>query len=56
VIAASIPVLLNVSLTLLWYSARPELLGVPASLGLLAGFLVLFVLMHTNRKRWLAEN
>ncbi len=49
-IAASIPVLLNVTLTLHWYSARPELLGVPASLGSLAGSLVLFVLMHLNRK------
>jgi putative peptidoglycan lipid II flippase len=56
VIAASIPVLLNVSLTLYWHSSSPELLGVPASLGLMAGFVVLFVLIHGNRKRWLAQN
>jgi putative peptidoglycan lipid II flippase len=55
-LAAAIPVALNVALTLHWYSSRPELLGVPASLGLMAGFLVLFVMMHVNRKHWLAQN
>jgi putative peptidoglycan lipid II flippase len=55
VMAAGVPVLLNVALTLYWYSSRPELLGVPASLGLMAGFLLLFLLMHVNRKRWLAH-
>ncbi len=56
VLAAAIPVLTNVLLTLRWYSSRPELLGLPASLGLMAGFLVLFVLMHANRENRLANN
>jgi putative peptidoglycan lipid II flippase len=55
VVAAAVPVLVNVALTLYWYSSRPELLGVPASLGLMAGFLLLSLLMHVNRKRWLAQ-
>ena len=55
VVAAAVPVLVNVALTMYWYSSRPELLGVPASLGLMAGFLLLFLLMHVNRKRWLAQ-
>ena len=56
VLAAAIPVLTNVLLTLRWYSSRAELLGLPASLGLMAGFLVLFVLMHANRENRLANN
>jgi putative peptidoglycan lipid II flippase len=53
--AALIPVLLNVALTLHWLSNRPELLGVPASVGLMAGFLVLFSSMHASRKRWVQD-
>jgi len=54
VIAASLPVLINVTLTLRIGSLRPELLGLGASVGLLAGFLFLFVIAHTSRKRWLS--
>jgi putative peptidoglycan lipid II flippase len=49
VIAAVVPVLLNVTLTLRMRSFAPELLGVGSSLGLLAGFAVLFVMMRMNR-------
>jgi putative peptidoglycan lipid II flippase len=51
VFAAMIPVLCNVTLTLLLHSARPELLGVGASTGLMLGFLVLFAAAHANRRR-----
>jgi putative peptidoglycan lipid II flippase len=55
VIAAMIPVLINVAITLRAGSFRPELLGVGASVGLLAGFLVLFAVAHTSRGRWLDQ-
>jgi len=55
VIAAVIPVLLNVTLTLRVHSFKPGLLGVGSSLGLLAGFAVLFLMMRANRGKWLAE-
>jgi putative peptidoglycan lipid II flippase len=43
VIAALTPLILNVAITLKMHSLRPELLGVGASVGLLAGFGVLLV-------------
>ena len=43
VVAALVPLLLNVAITLKMHSLRPELLGVGASIGLLAGFGVLLV-------------
>jgi putative peptidoglycan lipid II flippase len=52
VIAAAIPLLLNVAITLHLRSTRPELLGVGATLGLLAGAGALFVMAHVSRKRW----
>lgn len=55
VIAAFIPVLLNVAVTLRLGSARPVFLGVGASVGLIAGFAVLFVTAHTSRRRWLQQ-
>lgn len=55
VIAALIPVLLNVAVTLRLGSVRPEYLGLGASVGLLAGFAVLFVTAHLSRKRWLQQ-
>jgi len=55
VIAALIPVLINVTLTLRTGSFRPEFLGLGASVGLLCGFLVLFAMAHTSRKRWLEQ-
>jgi putative peptidoglycan lipid II flippase len=51
VVAAVVPVLLNVTLTLRMGSFAPELLGVGSSLGLLAGFAVLFLMMRTNREK-----
>jgi peptidoglycan biosynthesis protein MviN/MurJ (putative lipid II flippase) len=55
VIAAVIPLLFNVVFTLRLHSHRPELIGVGATLGVLAGFLALFAMMHANRGRWLAR-
>jgi putative peptidoglycan lipid II flippase len=55
VIAAWIPVMFNVTLTLWLHSHRPQLMGLGASLGLLAGFLVLFAIARTNRSRWLEQ-
>jgi putative peptidoglycan lipid II flippase len=55
VIAAVIPVLINVALTVRTGSFRPEFLGLGATVGLITGFAVLFVVAHTKRKRWLEE-
>jgi putative peptidoglycan lipid II flippase len=52
-IAAVIPVVVNVIVTLSARSPQPQLLGLGASLGLLAGFLFLFVAARLNRKNWL---
>ena len=54
VIAACIPVVVNAVFTLSLADPSPQLLGVGASAGLLAGFAVLFALAHGGRKRWLA--
>jgi putative peptidoglycan lipid II flippase len=53
VVAVAVPLLLNVVLTLRLLPAQPEWLGAGASLGLFAGFVVLFTLLHSGRKRWL---
>lgn len=53
VIAAWIPVIFNVVLTLWLHSYRPQWIGLGASLGLLTGFLVLFAVAHANRAHWL---
>ena len=53
VLAAFIPVLVNATLTLRLGISQPELLGIGASAGTLAGFAVLFLIVHWNRKRWL---
>ena len=55
VIAAFIPVLINVIITLRIGAFRPEYLGLGASVGLISGFVVLFVIAHTSRKRWLEQ-
>jgi putative peptidoglycan lipid II flippase len=55
VIAAWIPVTCNVVLTLWLHSARPQLIGLGASLGLLTGFAVLFAMAHALRGRWLQQ-
>jgi putative peptidoglycan lipid II flippase len=52
VIAAAIPVLLNVAITMRLQSMRPELIGLGATLGFLAGAGLLFVMAHLSRKRW----
>ena len=52
-IAAWIPVIFNVVLTLWLHSYRPQWIGLGASLGLLTGFLVLFAVAHANRAHWL---
>jgi len=55
VIAAAIPVALNVALTLRLQSSRPELVGLGASVGLLAGFAALFAIAHAERRRWMQQ-
>ncbi len=55
VIAAVIPVLLNVTITLRLHDSNPELLGIGATAGLLAGFAVLFVIAHTGRRQWIKQ-
>jgi len=52
VIAAAIPVLLNVTITVRLHSWRPELIGLGATLGLLASAGALFTMAHWSRKRW----
>lgn len=55
VIAAMIPVLINIAITLRVGPLHPEYLGLGASVGLFSGFLALFVMAHTSRKRWLKQ-
>jgi putative peptidoglycan lipid II flippase len=55
VIAAAIPLLVNVALTLRIHSHRPELIGLGSSVGLLAGFAALFAMAHMGRRRWLKQ-
>ena len=55
VVAAIVPVALNVAITLRLHSFRPELLGIGSTFGLAAGFGVLFLMMHTRRNRWISE-
>jgi hypothetical protein len=52
VLAIAIPALVNVTLTLRLHPAQPEWLGVGSSVGLMAGFLTLFAILHTARKNW----
>lgn len=54
VCAAAIPVLFNLAFTLGTDARRPDQLGLGATLGLLLGFLTLFALAHTGRRRWVA--
>jgi len=56
VIAAWIPVAFNVTLTLWLASYQPQLVGVGASAGMLAGFLALFVIGQLRRRRWTAAS
>jgi hypothetical protein len=52
--AALVPVSLNIAFVLLVPPHTPRLIGLGASVGLLAGFVVLFVWMHAGRHRWAA--
>jgi putative peptidoglycan lipid II flippase len=54
VIAAAIPVLINVTLTVRMHSLRPDVVGIGSSIGLVIGFCALFAMLHANRKRWLS--
>lgn len=54
--AAFIPVLVNIGVTLRFHSLEPQWMGLGASVGFMAGFLVLFAAAHGSRKRWMAAN
>jgi putative peptidoglycan lipid II flippase len=54
VIAAAVPVFLNVMITTWLHDSRPELLGLGSSAGLLIGFGILFAIMHARRRAWLS--
>ncbi|MGA2134681.1 MAG: lipid II flippase MurJ [Bryobacteraceae bacterium] len=53
-LASFIPVAVNVALTLFLHSPQPQWIGLGASVGLMAGFLVLFTAAHARRGRWAA--
>jgi putative peptidoglycan lipid II flippase len=55
VIAALVPVVVNVIVTLRIGSSQPQWIGIGASVGALTGFAVLFLMVLWNRKRWLEE-
>lgn len=55
VLAAAVALSFNVLFTVSRHSVAPEQIGLGATLGLLIGFLILFVIAHIRRKRWLAE-
>lgn len=55
VIAAGIPLLVNMTLTLRLHSHRPEAIGLGSSVGLFAGFAALFAMAHMGRRRWLKQ-
>lgn len=55
VVAAFIPVLVNVFLTLHLGLAQPYWIGIGPSVGTFAGFAALFSMAVVSRKRWLAD-
>ena len=55
-VAAAIPVVVNVIVTLATRSPDPQFIGVGASAGLVAGFLFVFVMARLRRKGWLAAS
>jgi putative peptidoglycan lipid II flippase len=54
VLAAAIPITVNVAITFGLHSHRPELIGAGASAGVTAAFVAVFVAMHARRGRWAA--
>jgi len=50
--ASAVPVIVNLALTLAMHSQDPHFLGLGASVGLLAGFLVLFLAARAERRPW----
>jgi putative peptidoglycan lipid II flippase len=55
VISVAVPLVFNVLFTMQLRSTSAQLLGAGASLGLSLGFVVLFTLLHTGRKRWVSS-
>lgn len=56
VVAAFIPVLVNVAVTLQVGLAHPHWIGAGASIGTFAGFIALLLMAQANRRRWLPQN
>lgn len=52
VLAAWIPLVFNVTLTLWMHTFRPQWIGLGSSIGLALGFAALFAMGHAGRKRW----
>jgi putative peptidoglycan lipid II flippase len=52
VISVAVPLACNILFTIGMHSPNAQLLGAGASLGLSLGFVLLFTLLHTGRKRW----
>ncbi len=55
VIAAAVPVTLNVAISMGSRSNAPEMIGAGASVGLLAGFLLLIVLVAAQKRRYISS-
>lgn len=55
VMAAAIPVVFNLGYVFLMRTPGPQWIGLGASAGLLIGFLFLFAMMHSSRRRWLGQ-
>ena len=56
VIAAMVPILVNVAVTVGWHTHQPQWIGSGATIGLFFGFVTLFALAHGGRKRWLGSD
>jgi putative peptidoglycan lipid II flippase len=55
VLAAAVPVSVNLIFSLSLRSNAPEMIGAGCSIGLLAGFLMLVAMMMAQKKRWLIQ-
>jgi putative peptidoglycan lipid II flippase len=56
VLASFLPLLFNAIFTLRLRNLQPEWIGAGASLGLLAGFAMLFSVLRLHRRRWLEQS